>query len=374
MSNARDLHDRAMELADGGFRERARGDAARSQEFFAQALEAELAAIRELDEPNGLLWSILHRSAGTLALDCNRFRQAEQIVATALAGEPHPEIAEELRDLLEQSYFRRHLDLRGVVLTGSELQLSLTGPEVGAGIAEWGLVSLRVDNTARLIYRIAERKRENDFREGGRLPKEIQENYQMLVSAPRNGSFAVSLKFGNSAQPFLPGLYDTPAIIDEFMDLVGLVNRRRVDAIRGIIPDPAYLRNFLVLAKNLAPDGERVRQVGFTAVAGGKERSVELTTPAAELPLPSVAEPAPDFAKPEVIKGILRFADALKGDDKNSIQVLEDGRKRPTRVIVPPGMMNDIVRPMWDSRVVIQATRVGKTITLEDIQLDTTAE
>ena len=374
MSNARDFHDRAMELADGGFRERARGDAARSLEFFAQALEAELAAIRELDEPNGLLWSILHRSAGTLALDCNRFRQAEQIVATALAGEPHPEIAEELRDLLEQSYFRRHLDLRGVVLTDSELQLSIAGPEVGAGMAEWGLVSQRVDSTAQLIYRTADRKLKNHFREGGRWPKEIQENYQMLVSAPRNGSFAVSLKFGSAVQPLLPGMSDTPAIIDEFMDLVGLVNRSRVDAIKEIIPDPAYLRNFLGLAKKLAPDGERVRQVGFTVSHGGKQHSVELTTPAAELPAPSVADPAPDSAKLEVIKGLLRFADAIKDDAENIIKVLEDGRKRPTKVIVPRGMMNDIVRPMWDLRVVIQATRVGKTITLEDIQLDTAAE
>ena len=374
MSSVKDAHNQAMDAAFFADRERRRGNGERAAELFQQALEWELAALAGMDESDGMSWAVLHRSAGWLALDCNQPRLAEQLACKALAGEPHPDIAEELRDLLEQSYFRRHLDLRGVVLTDSELQLSLAGPEVGAGMAEWGLVSPRIDNTARLIYRIAERKLNLTFRERGQTPASIRENHQMLVSAPRNGSFAVSLKFGSTAQPFLPGLYDTSAIIYEFMDLVGLVNRSRVDAIRGIIPDPAYLRNFLGLAKKLAPDGERIRQVGFTAVAGGKERSVELTTPAAELPLPSVAEPAPDFAKPEVIKGILRFADALKGDDKNSIQVLEDGRKRPTRVIVPPGMMNDIVRPMWDSRVVIQATRVGKTITLEDIQRDTAAE
>ena len=368
MSSVRDLHNRAMELADGGFRERAGGDTTRSLEFFAQALDAELEAIKELDEPNGLLWSILHRSAGTLALDCRRFRQAEQIVATALAGEPHPEIAEELRDLLEQIYFQRHLELRDVALTNSELQFSLSGTEVGPGIAYWGAVYGRVQNSAQLIYRTAERKQKLPFREHGQPPAAIRGNHQMLVSAPRNGSFAVSLKFGSATQPSLPGMSNTADIVDEFMDLVELVNRVQVDAIKEIIPEPDYLRNFFGLAKKLAPDGKRVRQVGFTSSHNGKERSVEFTTPAAELSMPNIAAPPPDTAEPVEITGILRFADATRGNNNNVIQIIEDASKSPTRVNVPSGMMNDIVRPMWDLQVVVQGIRIGNTITLEDIQ------
>ncbi len=371
MSNVREWHDKAMEFADGGFRERARGDTPRSLEFFALALDAELAAIQELDEPNGLLWSILHRSAGTLALDCRRFRQAEQIVTTALAGEPHPEIVEELRDLLEQIYFQRHLDLRGVTLTDSELQLSLAGPEVGSGIAEWGLVSRRVDNTARLIYRTAERKQKLSFRENGPPPKAIQESHRTLLSPPRSGSFALSLKFGNPIQPSLPGMFDV-AVLDEFMSLIGLVDRVKINEIREIISDAVYLRNFFLLVRKIAPDGERVHQVGFTAIRAGKEQSVELTTPAAELPMPNIAEPAPESAEPVEINGILRFADATR-ESNNVIQVTPDDQ-RPVSVNVPPGMMNDIVRPMWDLRVVIQAMRTGNTHRLVDIQLEEEVE
>ena len=364
MSSVRDLHDQAMEFTDRAIRERARGDADRSQGYFVQALESELAAIAELDASDGLLWSVLHRSAGSLALDCRRFRQAEQIAATALAGDPDPEIAEELRDLLENIYFHRHLALKGIVFQDSQLQFSLSGPEVGKGVAELGAVYGRVNTSAQLIYRTAERKQGLPFRERGGPPKEIRENHRLLLSPPRNGSFAVMMQFGSPVQPPLPGMSPSAVIVDEFMDLIELVNKSRVDEIQDLIPDHAYLRNFYGLARNIAPDGERFRQVGFTATRGGSERSVELTTPAAELPSPNLADSRATPAEPVEMKGTLRFADARRGNN-NTIQVIDGNLS--SRIIVPPGMMNDIVRPLWDREVVVHAIRKGKTLTLEEI-------
>jgi hypothetical protein len=48
--------------------------------------------------------SVLHRSAATLALDCGEYREAERLVATALAGNPPEPIANELRDVLAAVY------------------------------------------------------------------------------------------------------------------------------------------------------------------------------------------------------------------------------------------------------------------------------
>ena len=106
MSKVSDLHNKAMEFADRADMERRQSNEKRAAEFFEQALEFELAAIAELCDQDGLTWSVLHRSAGWLALDCNRPRLAEQLACKALAGDPHPEIAEELRDLLEETYVR----------------------------------------------------------------------------------------------------------------------------------------------------------------------------------------------------------------------------------------------------------------------------
>ena len=364
MNTAREFHDLAIQSADRAILARARGAADESLTFFEQALEFELSAITALDASEGLLWSLLHRSAGSFALDCGRFRQAEQIAATALAGDPDPEIAEELRDLLENIYFHRHLQLRGIAFQDSQLQFSLSGPEVGNGVAEMGAVYGRVHDSAQLIYRTAERKQGRPFRERGAPPKDIKESHLMLLSPPKNGSFAIMMQFGSPTQQTLPGMSPSAMIVDEFMDLIELVNKSRVEEIQEIISDEAYLRNFLGLAKKIAPDGERFRQVGFTAMRGKNERSVEITTPAAELPSPNVVEPAVASPEPVEIKGTLRFADARQGNN-NAIRVVDGNLS--SRIVVPPGMMNDIVRPLWDQRVIIQAIRRGRTLTLEDI-------
>ena len=97
--------------------ERERGHKAKAVQLYAQALELELAAIRALDERDERAeptWSVLHRSAGWLAFNSNQFRRAEQLVRKALAGDPHPEIAEELRDLLEETYMWMHRQPTGV--------------------------------------------------------------------------------------------------------------------------------------------------------------------------------------------------------------------------------------------------------------------
>ena len=104
MSDLNKFHDEAMDKAFFADQERRRGNEER-------ALDLELKALAEITESidqDGLTWSVLHRSAGWLALDCNRPRLAEQLACKALAGDPHPEIAEELRDLLAETYARMH--------------------------------------------------------------------------------------------------------------------------------------------------------------------------------------------------------------------------------------------------------------------------
>lgn len=376
MNSVNNLHKKAMELADLGLRRKARGNAEESLVYFKQALDYELAAIEKLDKTEALAWTVLHRSAGTLALDCRDFLQAEKIVTTALAQEPHPEIAEELRDLLEQIYFQRHLDLKGITLQEDEIQLSLSGQEVGNGFVNVEEIYERISNSSKLIHRTVERKQNRPFRERGPVQKAIRENYQTLVSVPRSGSFSVTLKFSRPQLSFSEMLEIT-AIIDEFMDLLTLINSSHIIEIQKRIPDPAYLRNFFGLAKRIAPDGERISQVGFTAIRDGVQRSVGLTKPAEELPsLPPEMLSSPQVAlkqtpsEPIEIRGVLRHADAMR-EDSNVIQVI-DGKKKHI-VQVPKGMMNDIVRPMRDSHVIIQGVDTGEHIMLEDIRLDDSA-
>ena len=111
------FHNKAMEVAFFAEQERRRGNEKRAAELFDQALELELKAFDEITESVEPTYSILHRSAGWLALDCNKPRLAEQLACKALAGELYPKIAEELRDLLAETYARMHGKPRDAAVT-----------------------------------------------------------------------------------------------------------------------------------------------------------------------------------------------------------------------------------------------------------------
>lgn len=372
MSDVNELHNRAMDLAEFAQVARVRGNVHREADLLKQALELERDAIRALKDPVEPTFSVLHRSAGTLALRCGKYRLAEQLAANALAQEPPHEIAEELRDLVEQVYFQRHLDLRGVELGHGEFQLSLSGQGVGYGLVPSHELVSRIDDATKLIGRIVERQRRYSFSERG-VRESTREAFPVLVSVPRAASFAVTLKVGRpTGQLHFPT--ELQVIVDEFMDLMELVDRADIRALKDRIPEPPYLRNFLGLAKKIAPDGDRVRQVGFTAGRDDDPRRVSVTKLAEEIPTPRIVEMVDETkddqpGRPVEYRGTLRFADAT-AEDTNVIKLVNvEGRSRSVSVRVPIGMMNDIVRPLWDSKVLVKALRMRGSTVLTSIEL-----
>lgn len=107
MNAIRDTHRQAMEIADEAFMARRNGESDHAKNLFEQAflLEFEIAQ-QTTTEPSR---SVLLRSAATLALHADLYREAERVAAMGLAGNPHPEIADELRAVLEKSNLHRQL-------------------------------------------------------------------------------------------------------------------------------------------------------------------------------------------------------------------------------------------------------------------------
>ena len=112
--SVRDSHHKAMAFAEHALLARIQGHREDAIEFSKKALEHELVAIRKLDERGERAeptWSVLHRSAGWLAFNSNQVHLSGKLARKALAGNPHPEIADELRELLVQIYRSLEKDL-----------------------------------------------------------------------------------------------------------------------------------------------------------------------------------------------------------------------------------------------------------------------
>lgn len=362
MTKANDLHNQAMTHVDDAFFARKRGDEEEALRFFEQAFASETAAIEALEERERgePMYSVLHRSAAWLALDCNRPREAEKVAAKALAGEPHPEIAVELRDVLEVALSRRRFSERADALAAGEMEMVLAGDEVGYGFVDASEVLTRVGNSTKLVQRIVQRLADKPYKPG-RLEKVVS-NYGLRMSVPKAGSFAVNLQV--AAPPKGSETLDVSPedVVGEFIDLMGLLNERALGRIEKRIGDTGYYSNFLHLGKSIMPDGVRVTQVGFSAgKVSDRQRSTVLVRPAYEIP--TFGGPEPDEQAIEVtITGRLLYASALRG---NKIKVRDD--KGKTHALTAPKEKMASVGPLWNSRVRVSGVYEGSKLVLEEI-------
>lgn len=367
MNPSRKAHDRAMDLAYLADRARSAGDRETAERLSAQALERELAAIKALDQPTALTFAVLHRSAAWLALQCEDLRLAEKLASTALAQDPPPQIADELRDVWEQANFQRHLRVQGVTLSENEIQMSLSGPGVGFGVTEWAPYRTRVDDTLKMVTRITERKSEHPFRHQGPVGSTIRKYLRPHVSLPRAASYAVSIRLGGAQVEAAP-LINLPEIADvvrEFMTIIEKINEADDEELGELIPDDLYRRNAVALTRQIAPDGANIKQVGFAAPGVGDLRLVGLTRTRKDF---TPIGPSSDVTEEHVtIRGTLLFADAR--GNRNEIRIVDEDRSE-LKIKVPPEMMDDIVRPLWNSVVTAQGRRRGSTTTLREIRVE----
>jgi len=372
------IHRQAMEQSDLALLARMKGDELAAMAHAQSAYELEARAADALVDERGAepARSVLFRSAATLARDCGRFAEAEKLIYKALAGEPPAEIVSELQDLLEQVSFHRHLELRGVELGEEEIQMAITGKSVGFGMAPTDVFLSRVQSTEALLYRTAERKLNRPYRDRGRRDTQLAQNLELYMSVPRAACFAVTFRVGGARQQSLPGFSPAEAVIDELLDCLQLYTQGDEAQLKERIREDAYYRNFVGLARSLQPDGAKVNMVGFTTMRRGATKQVAMTQGASETPTLTPQDVLPDQgtkAKSDLelveLRGELLIANATKKSGKQSgeIEIVTSGNVR-VKVVVPPGLMSDIVKPLWESEVEVTGTRKGKKVHLMQIR------
>jgi len=367
MTTIRELHQKAMNLAENAFFARRNGEVDQANVIFREALRLEAEAATSLESTGGSepTRSILLRSAASIANECGEYREAEKLIAIGLAGNPPEEIARELRELLERVNFYHHMEVHGVVLEQNEFQVSITGNDIMGEYALSDVVFGRLQSVQNLIYRTTERLSQRPYRDAG--ISSAAKRFPLYVTLPRPSSFAITLRLGRSKQLALPGLDEASPVINDILNCVNLINQSDDQLLSEHISDVAYFNNFVGLIQKIAPDGESVKGVGFTAIIGGEERKVPLLreqTSITRIPKKTIESNADE--RITQVTGQLRYADSIKG---NEIKLVDESGKTH-KIVVPEGMMSDIVKPLWYETVTVSGKRLGKKIILNDIQKD----
>ena len=354
----RTIHSEAMDLAENAAMALSRGEQAIALDYYQRALEKErlaanLAVDRQAPEPTR---SILLKSAAHLATNCHQLRLAEQLISVALAGNPPDEIAEELRQMFEQVGFDRHLDLRGIQLQPNDVQMVLVGSEIAPGMAASEEFVLRIDTFQKLSLRTAESDAHLTYRERGDAREKIRKPLQLFVSVPRAASFAVSIRLaGDKEQGDFP-FAESSVVLERLLNRLHLFDINDLDSLRREIPQRNYFENFVELATDLAPDGDRVRLVGFTATRDGEERRMEMTRPSKPSNLSAFVPPAGSCRK----YGRVYFINMKDVD--NPVLKLETEDGTDWRLKVGPDILQKAVRYAANrSRVIVCGVQITKT-------------
>jgi hypothetical protein len=311
--------------------------------------------------------SILIRSASNLAILAEEYREAEKLISIGLAGNSPIEFNDEFRDLLQQINFYRHLELHGITLNSNELQLSLSGNEVGHGLIKSDEFLNRIEIIEKIAYRTADRIQKKPFNEKGRPQKSNVVNFEPYLSVPRAASFAVTIRFGQplTQQSLFEGMDVQSMLIDDLLTNIKLINEENFEKLSENIQDELYRRNFIALIKQLAPDGDKIKMVGLTTKNNNKNESVALTISKNSF-LNQIQEDQINLdsaSKIVTLEGILSFADSKKSKVK-----LTNKAKKDFEIIVPKELLSDIVKPYFEESVIITGNQKGKKIELKDIR------
>lgn len=362
-----ELHIKAIEFADNAFilKFKQRLEAATKlfgEAFLLEKQAALLAKEQNIGEPT---ISVLLKSAASLAINANELIEAEKLICLALCGEPPHEIAEELRNLLEELYFQRHLKLQGIQLDTTEIQLVIAGRGIGYGMAKTDLVFDKLSTFEKLTLRTAERKLGKPFRSKGDVSKGIKLNFQNYISVPRAASFAFTIRVGApSEQLKFEGFENSIEIIEDLIENINLINQGEFEKLKTRITDETYLKNFLSLSKELAPDGAEVNLVGLTIIKNNEAKDVQFTRLRRDISMSQfeINEEQEDKHQKIELTGRLSAAD---GDKSNIRLNVEEAGKY---LITVPDGLSDIVKKYWGETVKIKGVKVkSRVIRLTEI-------
>ena len=313
MKTAKELHEKAMSLYEDSLAAKYIGADEKRLAFLKKAFELEKEAACLLKDKYDLepTRSKLFASSATMAYQLSNYRESEKMVAWGLAGNPPLDVLEELRDLFDKVNFYRHLTTKGVELSEDEFRFTLgSGNDMMKGIARGDEVMARIVGIEALYSRTVQRMNKKPYQSAGRISEEENNIVQLYYKVPEAASFALTFKIPQPKQQALfPELTAMSPYVDEMLQCIDLVNEGKMEELKAKIPDESYFQSFIINARKIAPDGNNIKQVGFTIYRNNEEKVHPFNKIQAEIVLDSIAI----NAKPEKEKEVKRKKETVSG-------------------------------------------------------------
>lgn len=364
------LHQQALEWADKAYIARKKGRWEASVEYARQALQYEIEAAEKLppvsnSEPTR---SILYRGAASLAYQAKDYKLALQLIEKGRPPHAPEEILFDLDNLAQDVRFALYLQEIGFTLSNEEALISLRGQATGYGTILYKEFIRRLNALMNLLQRTAERLNHREYRRSGRPERQVFE--PMIATAPP-GSFAFKLRLALADITQLSLWVNTESILSEIVTNIEIATANNPEMLKERFLTQTsseeqanlYLRNFLAITKQIAPDGKHIEEFGITTV----RQQVLLTTAQGKTIQETLQSILQDDesreGEPITVIGELDRADKRK----NKIEITEERTYKTYTVVVKEGL-EDVVRSYFGEHVTVRGMLKNDSIYLQDIQ------
>ncbi|MBX3267651.1 MAG: hypothetical protein KF831_13205, partial [Acidobacteria bacterium] len=245
------------------------------------------------------------------------------------------------------------------------------------GGAPLELIVTKVNDISRYFYRTIELLLDKPLRTRGAPERYIQEQCRPWLFQAPTGSYQFAVRVQRPMQPELFGddLPKIQHITDKFIQIIDAAIRDDVQDLESAVPNEEYRKVFLRMTRNLAPTGKTYSKLEIKPSRSSNVESIVLV-PDSRSSVSKLIKSGTQ-TRDETIGAdkAIRLFGTLRGLhlDKDWIEVtiLDGEQEKHIKVTKTGEVIDDIVGPMVNRRVIVDAIRTPKDeYFFQDIEID----
>jgi hypothetical protein len=373
-----DLHSRAERLATAAELAVRSGNDADAAALYEQAAALETDALDALGSEKPRTRGITAVSAVALWYKARKYREAERLAHVGLSSQTLPPFAtEQLQYLLQMLWAAGAAEKAGRRFVAGDVLVSVAGGVVLPGGAPLDLIQQKIEGIQAVLFRVAEMLVGAPLRRRGGPSAELQQAFRPWLFQAPAGSYQFAVRVEQPPQMHL--FVSQPSaeqVTERFFSILRASAKNPDTDLPALVPDRGYREAFVNLSRNLAPTGKafarlEVRDASAPAVEPivleeSSRRALNGTLKALKSPPSQVA-----LGPVVELRGILRGLHL----DQDWLEVLLDRGEsnkgeapKSVRIEAAGEVLDDVIGPMVNHRVVVTATRRGEKLRFEDIE------
>jgi hypothetical protein len=371
-----DTHHSASEkLAIEAEGARRAGNHQRAEELYRQAGAQEAQAFTALPNDKQRTRGVTAVSAVALSYKGREYATAERLAYECLGQGQLPFFAErQLRDLVQMIWSARAAETAGIRFAPGDVLISVKGGEIIYGGAPLGLITQKIESIQAALFRTVEMLLHRPLRKRGGPDADVQSMFRPWLFQAPAGSYQFAVRVEESRQRELWERLDKPKVADVTGTFFRVLRAAASDPLRelpAVVPDEQYRDAFLNLSRNLAPSPGRksFERLEVHDASDPYEPVASFAVETRQLLNAALRKSKPaDISgeKPLTLQGILRALHL----DKDWLEIATTDPPDHVHIDKAGEVLDDVIGPMVNRRVVVTAVRRGRKYFYRDIELD----